>query len=202
MGELIQTIGSWLNEVFVPYGGWGLLVLSFVDSSFLPLPQMIDLLLIALCIAKPEGLLFYGFMATLGQVIGSAVFYFICKKGGETVLKKKLSEGKIARAKIMFEKYDMVAIIMAALLPAPFSFKAFVLPAGAFQLKFTRFCIATFIGKAIRFYSEGLLAVFLGKKVIDIMKEQYPVVVFGLVGLILMAFIIRELVRRRRKAVA
>ena len=47
MSELLHTFEAWLLD----YGVWGLIIVSFADSSFFPIPP--DVLLIPLAIANP-----------------------------------------------------------------------------------------------------------------------------------------------------
>src|SRR5579864_4931929 len=56
-------------------GGPGLALLTFIDSSFLPLPEIPDLLLIGLVIQHPDRWPYYAAMATVGSLGGCYVLY-------------------------------------------------------------------------------------------------------------------------------
>jgi membrane protein YqaA with SNARE-associated domain len=59
-----------LGQVLALYGGWGLLGISFLDSSFVAMPSANDLLLIHLASQHPLRAMFYALASTVGSVLG------------------------------------------------------------------------------------------------------------------------------------
>src|ERR1700691_6481697 len=72
-----------LAVFFFSLGGFGLLLLGTLDSSFLFMPLGNDLLVIALTAAHRERMLYYVLMATVGSVIGVAFTHWVSAKGGQ-----------------------------------------------------------------------------------------------------------------------
>ena len=64
------------------YGGGGLFVMSFLDSSFVPFPGINDLALIVLASKHPARAPFYALLSTLGSLLGCYVIYGIARGGG------------------------------------------------------------------------------------------------------------------------
>jgi membrane protein DedA with SNARE-associated domain len=87
---------------------------------------------------------------------------------------------------------------VAAVLPPPFPFKLFVISAGVFRLNVIRFAIAIAIGRAFRFTLEGYLAIRYGEQAKDVLKHYYPYVGLGLAALVVLIFVIKNLVQRRK----
>jgi membrane protein YqaA with SNARE-associated domain len=152
---------TWLLKAITVSGGFGLLALSFLDSTVLPFPSLNDLLLIDLCIQSPLRMPYYATMATLGSVAGSVLLYFVACKGEEAAFHKKAGSQapKIHR---WMEQNGFATVVVAALLPPPTPFKLFVLAAGALGMPFRTFLTAMGIARALRFFAEGYLAIRYG----------------------------------------
>lgn len=157
LSSRLEELTNWL----VGLGPIGLFSLSLLDS-FIPLPGGPDLALIALSSLKPGAMLLYVLAATVGSTIGSTGVYWVARKGGEKVL-GKFSQERRDRIENLLGKYDVLALVVPAILPPPFPFKVFILSAGVFKLRLPRFVLAVFAGRFVRFLAEGLLAVEYGK---------------------------------------
>src|SRR5215472_8957351 len=79
---------KWLQALVATAGGPGLLLIAFLDSSFLTFPVINDLLLINLSMQSPARMPYYAAMATVGSVLGCVVLYYVARKGGEAMLHK------------------------------------------------------------------------------------------------------------------
>ena len=111
-------------------GGPGLLLIGFLDSSFLSLPEVNDLLVIFMVTQHKHLLLYYSLMATIGSVLGCLALYFVARKGGEAFLRKRFKASHVERGLNLLQKYGLLVVIVPALLPPPAPFKIFVLLAG------------------------------------------------------------------------
>src|SRR5438132_8354989 len=69
-------------------GGIGLLFAAFIDSSFVPLPLVTDLILFDLSSLHPMRMPFYAAMAALGSVAGCLWIYYLARKGGQVYYRK------------------------------------------------------------------------------------------------------------------
>jgi hypothetical protein len=92
----------------------------------------------------------------------------------------------------------MLAVIVPSLLPPPLPFKIFVLSAGAFQIPWSRFLLAVGIGRSIRYFSEGILAVLYGKQAIKLVADNFAVAGVLLAALIVAATLVFVYTRRRK----
>lgn len=144
-------------------GAPGLFILAFLDSSFLTLPEVVDILIVVMAIEHPEWWLWYGALSTAGSVAGCYVLYALARRGGEAFLRKRLHERHVARATSLFARYGSLVLIVPSWLPPPVPFKPFVLMAGVAGMPRTRFLIAVAIGRGIRYIGEALLAVLYGR---------------------------------------
>ena len=196
--SFLSTISQWLIETLEPWGAPGLMFIAICDSSFLSLPEVNDAALMALSINNPLRMWEMAAMTVIGSVIGCLLLYTVGRKGGEAMLKKRFAADKILKVRGWYQKYGMLAVIVPSLLPPPLPFKIFVLSAGAFQVPWLRFVTAVAIGRGIRYFSEGLLAVWYGKQALQIVADNFPIVGLVLAALIVAGAIVYVYMRRRR----
>lgn len=184
-----------LSEYLITYGAFGLFVVALLDSTFVPLPSSADALMLVLSTAHPSWMLLYAFMATAGSALGCFILYSISRRAGSRAL-NRFSERKQQRVKYLIERYDMIAVLVATLLPPPFPFKLFVVTAGVFRFSLLRFMIAIIAGRAFRFLLEGYFAVRYGAEAKEILAKYYPWIGIGLVVAIIVFVIIRRIMKR------
>ena len=141
---------------------------------------------------------FYALGATAGSVVGCLILYYISKRAGRSAL-DKFSEEKRARVKELVDRYDVLSVLVASVLPPPFPFKLFVITAGVFRLSVVRFAVAVAIGRAFRFFFEGFLAVRYGEQAGELLTRNYPAVGLGIAALIVVVLVARGLLRRKGK---
>ena len=176
MSGVISTIQEWASEL----GGLGLFVLATLDSSFLSFPQVNDLLIIVLSTKYPERMVYYAGMTVLGSLVGCFMLYGVARRGGEVFIRKRV-KGKYAdRAIVLYQRHGLLAVVVPALLPPPVPFKVFVLLAGAAAVSPVRFGIAVVIGRGIRYFGQGYLAVLYGERAAEFMKANGTALGLGL----------------------
>jgi membrane protein YqaA with SNARE-associated domain len=192
-GDLIATIQAWAASL----GGVGLFVVAALDSSFLSFPQVNDLLIIVLSTRYPERMPYYAGMTTAGSLVGCFMLYGVARRGGEVFLRKRLKGRHVDRALALYQKYGLLAVIVPSLLPPPVPFKVFVLLAGAAAVSPWRFGVAVAIGRGIRYFGQGYLAILYGESAADFMKTYGAEIGIGLavVAVVIAAAVL--LVRRR-----
>ncbi len=199
---LKNPVTKWLgrlSEYLITYGAFGLFVVALLDSTFVPLPSSADALMLVLTTAHPSWMLLYAFMATSGSALGCWILYLISRRAGARAL-NRFSERKQQRVKYYIERYDMLAVLVATLLPPPFPFKLFVVTAGVFRFSLVRFMIAIIAGRAFRFLLEGYFAVRYGAEAKEILAKYYPWIGLGLVAAIIVAVVARRLLKRDQAA--
>lgn len=202
MKTFLLGVGSALKSLqatLFGLGALGVLAIGFIDAASIPLPGGPDVVVMALSHANHSLMPLYVLAAVVGSTAGSLVLYFAARKGGEAVL-KKFSAEKRARVQDLLDRYDILAMLLASVLPPPFPFKLFVLSAGAFKMQLWRFIAALVAGRGFRFLLEGWLAVKYGEQATDIFKHHYPKIGLGVAAAIIVIYLFNNLLRRRREA--
>jgi membrane protein YqaA with SNARE-associated domain len=185
-----------LQAALIGLGALGVFAIALLDSAFIPLPGGPDVVVMALAHHNHAMAPAYVVAAIAGSTLGSLLLYFIARKGGQAAL-RKFSPQKRARVEDLINRYDIWALLLAAVLPPPFPFKIFVLSAGAFRMRFSRFVSAMVIGRGVRFALEGWMAVNYGEQAADIFKQHYPKIGLGLAAAIVIIFLLNNLLKRR-----
>ena len=180
-------------------GGPGLFAVAALDSSFVSLPQINDLLVVAMVLANPALMPYYVAMATLGSVVGCFVIYLLANKGGEAVLRRRLSSGRVDRALGLYRRYGVLALMVPALLPPPAPFKLFVLGAGLAGVRPLKFVLGIAIARALRYGILGVLTIYYGQQAVDLMRANGPAVGLALAGIIVLAAIAWFFWRKRQR---
>ena len=187
-----------LTDFFVALGPFGLFAVALLDSAFVPLPSSADALMIALTLVHPRLMIVYALVATAGSIIGCLILYYISRRAGTRAL-KKFSPAKQKRVKDWIDRYDLLSVLVASLMPPPFPFKLFVVSAGVFRFSVTRFAAAVVAGRLFRFLLEGYFAMRYGSQAVDMLKKYYPWIGLGLAILIIVFFVTRNLLKGKAK---
>jgi len=183
-----------LSDFFIALGPFGLFAVSLLDSAFVPLPSSADALMILLTIAHPRLMIFYAVLATAGSAIGCVILYYVSRRAGSRAL-KKFSPAKQKKVKNWIDRYDVLSVLVASLMPPPFPFKLFVISAGVFRFSVTRFIAAVVAGRLFRFLLEGYFTILYGAQARQVLQKYYPWIGLGLAVLIIIFFITRNLLK-------
>jgi membrane protein YqaA with SNARE-associated domain len=194
LSNIVAAIRAWASE----YGGVGLFVVAALDSSFLSFPQVNDLLIIYLSAKTPSLMPYYAGMTTAGSLVGCLVLYAFARRGGEVFLRKRFSGERVERGLELYQRHGLLAVVVPSLLPPPTPFKLFVLLAGAARVSPWKFLGAIAIGRGIRYFGQGYLAVLYGEAAVELVREHGTVVGLVLAGGALVIGVTYYLVQRRR----
>lgn len=170
MTGLIESILRMGEDLFLPWGVYGLAIVSFTEAIFLPLPP--DVLLIPLVLLDPSNALLYGAAATLTSTLGGLAGYYLGLKGGRPVV-LKLTGGKgVGQIEHYFKRYGVLAVGLAAFTPIPF--KVFTISSGVFNLRNIRgFIAASLLGRGGRFMTESALLSQYGDEIIKLIDSFF-----------------------------
>jgi membrane protein YqaA with SNARE-associated domain len=162
----------WFQGVALALGAPGIFLIAFIDSSFISLPELVDLLIVSMVAQQHSRLLLDVVAATTGSLAGCLVMYFIGKKGGEGWIRRRFAGGTVERAMGVFQRFGVMAVLVPCLLPPPMPFKIFVILAGVAGITTGRFAVAIALGRGARYLLLGLLAIRYGQPAMEYMKDH------------------------------
>ena len=194
MSKVVAAVQAFATALGAP----GLFLVALLDSSFLSLPQVNDILLVWMVAQKPSMWWVYAAMSTLGSVAGCLIMYALARKGGERLLRKWMSAERIEKARRTFSRYGLLAVLVPAILPPPAPFKVFILLAGVVQIPIWQFIAAVGLGRGFRYFGEALLARWYGQQAMTFLDEHLRPVSLGLAAVLVIGAIAYALLRQRR----
>lgn len=194
----MSRIVNWVQAFALGIGGPGLFIVAFLDSSFLSLPEINDLLVVLLVIEHKARMPYYATMATLGSLTGCLVLYAVGRKGGEALVRRRFGGRKLARALELSKRYGVLAIAVPAILPPPAPFKIFVLLAGVAAVPIWQFTATIALARGFRYFAVGILSVRYGDGAVAFLESNGRLVTLVLVGILVACFIGYLLWRRRQ----
>ena len=192
MGEIVGRIRAFA----LAFGAPGLFLVAFLDSSFLSLPEIADLLVVYMVTHHKHRVVLYATAATLGSIAGCLLLYLVGRKGGEALVRKRFTTATVDRSMVAFRRHGLMAVLIPSLLPPPAPFKIFVLLAGVADIDSHRFVAAVALGRGVRYVVLSLLAVRFGDRTLAYMHENGVMVSLIVVGLLAGGFVVYLLMNR------
>lgn len=143
-----------------------LFIISFIESSFFPIPP--DIMIIPMVLATPKDAYKIAGVATIASVLGGYFGYFIGVYGFELIARPLLEFYGYMAQFTKFENYyhEYGAWIVFGAGITPFPYKIITIASGVVQLDLVVFTIASIIARGMRFY----LIAWLLKRFGDPMK--------------------------------
>ena len=184
-----------LRDSLLALGLPGVFLVALLDSAGIPLPGGVDLLIMLLAWQEPSLFLVTAATAATGSTLGCLVLYRLGRTGGSKAV-SRLDPDKRRWVADKVRDNDTAALAVAVLAPPPFPTKIFMLVAGLVGMPWSRFVLAVFVGRMVRYTAEAYLAVRLGDRAIETLERNYPVIGACLVGGIAIYLVLKRLQRR------
>jgi membrane protein YqaA with SNARE-associated domain len=203
IGHWLMKSKVWLLLVLKPFGVWGLLALSMVDSAAIPMP-FLDPLIVSYGVNNHAMCVLYCLAGAIGSAIGSMLPYYLGRAGGELFLLKRINRERYEQLRDRFEKQEFLAIMLPAMCPPPMPVKVFELAAGVFEMRVLSYFLAIASGKFLRFLIESILVIVYGPAILSTalhVFRRHAGISFGVVGVglsLLAFFVVRKVFDRRR----
>lgn len=174
---------------------WALALVSFIESSFFPIPP--DVMLIPMILSRREQAWWYGSIATVASVVGGllgyAIGYYFYDTVGLPILKFYGREHALDSFIAFVHTYGVPAVIIKGMTPIPF--KVVTIAAGVAKMDLPAFIGASIIARAMRFYLVAGLLYFFGEPIREFIERRLMLVTTVFVVLLVGGFVaIRYLV--------
>jgi len=143
---------------------WWLFAISFVESSFFPIPP--DIMLIPMILATPKQAWKIAGVCTLASVIGAYLGYVIGICFFDLIAKPLLEFygylDKFNEFKNLYSEYGAWIVFGAGI--TPFPYKIITIASGVVHLNLVIFTIASIIARGLRFFVIAWLLKTYGEK--------------------------------------
>lgn len=193
--KLLRNLYDWvIHWSSTRYAVPALFLLSFIESSVFPIPP--DVLLMAMSVSVPKRAFYYAFVCSSASVLGGMFGYFIGLEFmdviGNRIVEFYHLQDKFQQIGILYEKYEAWAVAGAGFTPIPY--KVFTIAAGAFEINFLIFVLASIAGRSLRFFLIGGLIFKFGEPIKSFIDKYFNVLsIVFFVMLILGFYLIKYL---------
>jgi membrane protein YqaA with SNARE-associated domain len=159
-----------------PRAPWALGVVSFIESSFFPIPP--DVMLIPMVLRDRSKAWWYATIATVtsvaGGILGYAIGYFFFEAIGKPILNFYGREHALDSFIQFVHEYGVEAVIIKGMTPIPF--KVVTIAAGVAKMDLLAFIGASIIARAMRFYLVAALLYFFGQPIREFIERRLTLV--------------------------
>ena len=190
--NIIKRLYDWtISWAETPYGLWALAILSFVESSFFPIPP--DVLLIPLVFGAPKKWWKIALICPAASVLGG-VFGWILGYGAWGLMQDfffnyvpGFTHETFDMVQQQYQKYGFWAIFGAALTPIPY--KIFTIAAGVFHVSLVMLIFGSIIGRGGRFFAVALIIYYIGPRAKPFIEKYFNVLVTVFFVLLVLGFV-------------
>jgi membrane protein YqaA with SNARE-associated domain len=167
-----------------PKALWALAIVSFIESSFFPIPP--DVLMIPMILARPNRAFIIALVATLASVAGAMLGYYIgaalFDSIGQPLLEFYGKAADFEAFKIRYNDWGVWAILIAGI--TPFPYKVITIASGVTGMSIPVFIVASLFARAFRFFLVAALLWKFGAPIRDFI-ERWLGLVFTLLCVLL-----------------
>ena len=193
---MLRRIYEWtLSLAASPNAVWALAVVSFVESSFFPIPP--DALLVPMIIADRRRAWFYALVATVASVFGGflgyAIGYYAFDTIGEPLLRFYRVTDQYQALQHLYDEWGAWLILIKGATPIPY--KLVTIASGAFHFDFRTFTICSLISRGIRFFLIAALLWRFGEPIRDFIEKRLTLVFSVSVAALVGGFLVVGMVR-------
>lgn len=169
---------------------WWLAVISFMESSFFPIPP--HPLLGLMCLANPAKALRYGVICTIASVLGGlfgyAIGYFAFEALGQSILATLHLTESFPTAACYLREYGAEIILVKGATPIPF--KLITLTAGFIHMDLWTFIWASIISRGAQFLLVGFLFWKFGAPIKAFLEKYLTIISIAFVVLVVGGFLV------------
>jgi membrane protein YqaA with SNARE-associated domain len=177
-----------------PYAGWALFWLALVESSFFPVPP--DVLLMAMSLSVPAKAFVYAAISSAGSVVGGMLGYFLgfgfMEAVGRPILEWYGVMDKFDKISGFYQEYDAWAVAIAGFTPLPY--KVFTIAAGACEINFFIFVLASLLSRSARFFIVAGLIYKFGAPVKAFIEKYFNILTIVFALLLIGGFVLVKMV--------
>jgi membrane protein YqaA with SNARE-associated domain len=187
---MMRRMYDWMMGMAAsPRAPWALAIVSFIESSFFPIPP--DVMLIPMVLSNRQKAWWYATIATvasvLGGLLGYAIGYFFFEAVGKPILNFYGKEHALDSFIQFVHEYGVEAVIIKGMTPIPF--KVVTIAAGVAKMDLLAFIGASIIARAMRFYLVAALLYFFGQPIREFIEQRLTLVTTVFVVVLVSGFV-------------
>jgi membrane protein YqaA with SNARE-associated domain len=155
-----------------PYASWMMGTVSFVESSFFPIPP--DVMLIPMALARPDRAWHYATLCTwtsvLGGLLGYGIGALLYDSVGQWLIAIYGYGDKVEAFREAYNQYGALIIVLKGLTPIPY--KIVTITSGFAGYNIFLFVLLSIVARGMRFYFIAWLISRYGPRARVILEER------------------------------
>ncbi len=172
-----------------PKALWALASVSFVESSFFPIPP--DIMLIPMVLAQRAKAWLFAGVCTIASVaggfLGYAIGYYLFETAGKWVIELYGLQGGFAQFQEQFNEWGLWVILIKGLTPIPY--KLVTIASGAAHFDLLTFGLASLATRGARFFLVAGLLYIVGDPIRHFIEKHLTLVTTAFVLIIVAGFV-------------
>jgi membrane protein YqaA with SNARE-associated domain len=170
---MLRRLYDWcVAEAGKPHATWLLGIVSFVESSFFPVPP--DAMLIPMGLARPDRAFYYATVCTLTSVAGGVLGYVIgaalYDSVGQWLIGLYGYGAKVEAFREAYREWGAWIIVLKGMTPIPY--KIVTITSGLADYPIIPFILLSIISRGMRFYLVAFLIYRFGDRARKIIEER------------------------------
>jgi membrane protein YqaA with SNARE-associated domain len=170
---MLRRMYDWcVAAAYKPYATWIMGAISFVESSFFPIPP--DAMLIPMSLARPERAYSYAFICTwtsvAGGVLGYAIGALLYDSVGQWLISLYGYGDRVESFREAYAQYGMWIILLKGLTPIPY--KIVTITSGFAGYDIWLFILFSMIARGLRFFVLAFILHRYGDRARTIIEER------------------------------
>jgi membrane protein YqaA with SNARE-associated domain len=191
-----------LSDALIRFGPVGVLLLAALDSFGVPLPAVMDALVIYVAWKSPERAWVTAAMAVVGSVAGNCGLYWAARHGVKRFMNPP-EPGEPQKFRGWFRRYGLLTVFIPAVSPIPMPLKVFVISAGMLHTPASHFLAVIVLARLVRYFGEAYLGMRLGDGAqAFVTHNAWTIAGIALLAALVLVAVIRWSDRLRRKTSA
>jgi len=170
---MLRHLYDWcIAAAYKPYAKWLMGCVSFVESSFFPIPP--DVMLIPMSIARPDRAYSYATLCTwtsvLGGLLGYAIGALLYDSVGQWLIGLYGYGDKVEAFREAYNRYGALIILLKGLTPIPY--KIVTITSGFAGYNLLLFVLLSIIARGMRFFFLAFLLNRYGERARTMLEER------------------------------
>ena len=187
---MLQRTYDWVMSLSArPNAIWALAAISFIESSFFPIPP--DVLLIPMVLAARTQWLRIALICTVASVVGGmfgyAIGFFLYESVGRPLLQFYGYAEKFTHFQGRYNEWGAWIVFIAGV--TPFPYKVITIASGVTQLDLFTFSIASVLARGLRFFLVAGLLWWVGPPIRAFIEKRLGLVFTVFVVLLVGGFV-------------
>lgn len=187
-GLLYRSYEWMMAKATHPHAVWYMGLISFIESSFFPIPP--DPLLVAMTLQNVRKAWQYALIATFASVAGGFLGYFIgysfFEFAGKQIIDAYGFTDSFHAFKTTLNQWAFWAISIKGVTPIPY--KVVTIAAGAAHVDLWTFTIASLIARGFRFLYVAAALRYFGTKIKDILDRYLTIIMIVTIAVLILGF--------------